>query len=342
MNYDPNIVNVVYCCSDLFAEVCAVSIASLFDNNVEFGKINIYIIHDQITQINQSRIKTLAASYNQNIYFIPMPEPKEYYGDNRFTMSSLGHTYGRMIVGDLLPKSINRVLCLDSDMLILKSLYELWNVNLDDYYVAGVDSAPGIEMMNKTLHIKPGTLYCNGGLFLMNLEKIRDDKIEDKYKLYIKGMFDSGKSLGAYEEEVINKCAYPRILRLVPEYNLMTVNLVMDYKSFVDFRRAVNFYTQEEMDYASKNPVIIHAINTFYVQKRIWEKDSDSPYADKYLYYRAKTPWKELPQIVTRRSLKQLLMKKIWHIMPKRISFTFASFIRNRVRPLLTKKRDDE
>lgn len=122
-----------------------------------------------------------------------------------------------MIVGKLLPETVKRVI----------------------YYVAGVDSAPGIKMMEKTLKIEPGTLYCNGGLFLMNLEAIRRDEIETRYVNYTKKVFDEGGALGAYEEEVINKCTYPRLLRLPPAYNLMTVNLVMGYQSFIRFRGAV-------------------------------------------------------------------------------------------------------
>ena len=122
----------------------------------------------------------------------------------------------------------------------------------------------------------------------------------------------------------------------------MTVNLVMDYDSFVKFRNPVNFYTREEMQEACDSPVIVHAINTFYVRKRIWEKNSDSPYADVYVEYRKKTPWKNTPQIVVHRSIKQTMMKQVWHIMPPKMAFAFAAWVRNVIRPMLSKKRDDE
>ncbi len=342
MGFEPDYFRAVYFCSDLFAEPCAVSIVSLLENNKIFREIEIYIISDGITEINLNRMKSIAERYSRKLSVLSLPNPEDFFEDIRFSRKTLGHTFGRMIIGQLLPDEVTRILCLDSDMLIMDSLYELWNTDLGDCYIAGVDSAPGLDMMIKTLHMEPGTLYCNGGLFLMDLSAIRQDQVEIRYKEYITNILNTGRTLGAYEEEVINKCTYPRSLRLHPRYNLMTVNLVMDYDAFVKFRGAVNFYTREDMDQAVKHPAIIHAINTFYIQKRIWEKDTDSPYASEYRFYRSKTPWKDIPQLDLDRSVKQTVMKKVWHILPKNVSFYFAALARNNIRPLLLKKRDDE
>lgn len=342
MDASSNKMTAVYFSSNLFAEPCGVSIASLFENNKDFDKITVYIVEDKISEENKNRFDALAKQYGREIEFISMPDPKVFFDDERFTLSSLGHTFGRMIVGQLLPENVGKVLCMDSDMLVIDSLQELWTTDLKEYYLAGVDSAPGTAMMEKTLKIEPGTLYCNGGLFLINLDKVRKDKIERKYVQYIKDVFDSGDSLGAYEEEVMNKCCYPRVYRLNPRYNYMTVNIVMDYESFVKFRGAVNYYTKSEMENAQAKPAIIHAINTFYVRRRIWEKNSDSPYADEYIKYRKMTLWGTLPPIETKRTVKQIAMKNMWHIVPRSISFKLAAFVRNEIRPRLAKKRDDE
>lgn len=342
MNENDKSLVVSYFASDMFAEQCGVSIASLFENNKDFENITVYIVEDRITEENKRRIRKIAEAYGRQVITIPLPDPQRFFEDDRFTVATLGHTFARMIIGQLLPESVNKVLCIDSDMLILQSFRELWEMDMQDDYLAGVDSAPGIAMMKKSLHIEPGTLYCNGGFFMVNLKAVREDCIEERYKEYIKCVFDEGKLLTAYEEEVMNKCAYPKVMRLHPKYNLMTVNLVMDYDAFVKFRSPVNFYTREEMQEACEKPVVVHAINTFYVKKRIWEKNSDSPYADVYLEYRDKTPWKSEPQIVAKRSMKQRMMKQIWHLMPRKVTFALAAWVRNEIRPRLSKKRDDE
>lgn len=334
--------SVAYFVSDLYAEPCGVSICSLFESNKGFEDIVVFIIEDNISSENKARINNLGKAYRRRIEYIPLPNPQEYFKDDRFNIKSLGHTFAHMIVGGILPKEIDRVLCIDSDMLVLDSLQEMWNTNLDDYYIAGCEGAPGSVALEKEMGIDPSHVHCNGGLMLINLEAVRNDKIEEKYKEYIQSVFDQRKSLAAYEEEVMNKCCYPKVCILPARYNVMTISLVMGYREFLKFRGATNFYSEKEFNEAVMNPAIVHALNNFFVRKRYWEKDSDSPYADTYRKYRNLTPWKDLPLIEGNRSFKQRLIKSFWHWLPRSLAFWLASFVRNRIRPLLICKRDDE
>ena len=342
MKVNYNKFSVAYFVSDLYAEPCGVSICSLFESNKGFEDIVVFIIEDNISSENKARINNLGKFYRRRIEYIPLPNPQEYFKDDRFTIKSLGHTFAHMIVGGLLPNAINRVLCIDSDMLVLDSLQEMWNTNLDDYYIAGCEGAPGSVALEKEMGIDPSHVHCNGGLMLINLEAVRRDKIEEKYKEYIQSVFDQGKSLAAYEEEIMNKCCYPKVYILPARYNVMTISLVMGYEEFIKFRGAKNFYSEKEFNEAVRNPAIVHALNNFFVRKRYWEKDSDSPYADTYIKYRNLTPWKDLPLIEGNRSFKQRFMKSFWHWLPRPIAFLLAAFVRNRIRPLLISKRDDE
>lgn len=340
-NYNSQM-TVGYFVSNLYAEQCGVSLCSLFENNKDISELVVYIIEDNISPANKAKLNELAKAYGKKIEYIPLPNPQEYFQDDRFTIKSLGHTFAHMIVGGILPDEIYRVLCIDSDMLVLDNLQEMWNTNLDDYYIAGCEGAPGSVALEKEMGIDPSHVHCNGGLMLINLETVRRDKIEEKYKEYIQSVFDQGKSLAAYEEEVMNKCCYPKVYILPARYNVMTISLVMGYKEFIKFRGATNFYSEKEFNEAVRNPAIVHALNNFYVQKRYWEKNSDSPYADTYLKYRNLTPWKDLPLIEGKRSLKQRFIKSFWHCLPRPIAFWLAAFVRNRIRPLLISKRDDE
>ena len=342
MKINDNKFSVAYFVSDLYAEPCGVSICSLFESNKGFEDIVVFIVEDNISSENKARINNLGKAYRRRIEYIPLPNPQEFFEDDRFTIKSLGHTFAHMIVGKILPQNINRVLCIDSDMLVLDSLQEMWNTNLDDYYIAGCEGAPGSVALEKEMGIDPSHVHCNGGLMLINLETVRRDKIEEKYKEYIQSVFNQGRSLAAYEEEVMNKCCYPKVYILPARYNVMTISLVMGYRDFIKFRGATNFYSEKEFNEARINPAIVHALNNFYVRKRYWEKDSDSPYADVYLKYRALTPWKDLPLIEGNRSFKQRFIKSFWHWLPRSIAFWLASFVRNRIRPLLISKRDDE
>ena len=127
MRYNAEEINVVYCSSDLFSEVCAVSIVSLFENNRNIKSINVFIVDDCISEKNRQRLTGMAESYGRNIVFIPLPDPSEFYNDSRFTVRTLGHTYARMILGDIIPESVERIISLDSDTMVLSSIDEYYS-----------------------------------------------------------------------------------------------------------------------------------------------------------------------------------------------------------------------
>lgn len=341
MAEDPNL-KIAYIASDAFAEQCAVSIASLFDNNREFDSISVCVIEDRFSAESKERFLHLAERFGREVTFAAMPDPVEFFGDQNFSIQNVGHTFARLILGDLLPKEWKKVICLDSDMLVLGSLKELWSTDISAYYIAGVENGVGDKVMTRMLGVKPGTLYCNSGLGYVNLEAIRRDGIEKKYVEYMRSAFQNGRKISAYEEEVINKCCYPKVLKLDYKYNVMSINLVMDYDEFIKFRGAGHFYTPEEVEAAVKDPVIVHSANLFYTRKRMWEKDSDAPYTEEYFKYRRMTEWADDPVIMGNRTFKQRFMKEVWHLMPRKVAFWAASVVRNDVRPILTKQRDDE
>lgn len=342
MNYNPDVINVVYCCSNLFCEVCAVSIVSLFENNKHLAKINVFVIDDHITDKNKSRIFSMVKNYNRDIHFISLPDPSEFYNDKRFTINSLGHTYGRLILGDILPSNVDRIISLDSDTIILDKIDELWCTNMKNYPIAGVDDCMGQIALVKTQHLKADSIHCNAGMYLINLSIWRKERWTNQFYQYIKQLFDQNIALGGYEEEVITKIVGERMMILPPKFNLMTLEQVFTYKELLRFRQPLQYYSEEEIVEAKKYPVITHTTNFFYIRKRIYEENSDHPMRNQYVKYRKMTPWKDDPAMAVSQTFKQWIQKNFWHMMPKVMAISIGNFVRNEVRPRLEKKRDDE
>ena len=335
--------NFVYCSSDLFAEVCAVSVVSLFENNKHVSDINVFIIEDRISEANKARFDQIAQKYNRSITFIAMPDPGAFYNDERFTFQSLGNTYARMILGDILPHDIDKVISLDSDTIVLGKVDELWNFDLNGHPIAGVDDCMGRIALVKTQHLKEDSVHCNAGMLVVDLETWRKENWTQLFYEYIKKMFDSGIDLGGYEEEVINNILGERMFVLPPKFNLMTLEQVLTYDELMMYRQPMKYYSRQEIEEAKQSPVITHTTNFFYIKKRIFEENSDHPMRPQYEKYRSMTPWADEPAMTAARpTIKNHIMKNVWHWMPKRVSLYAARFVRNHIRPLLSKKRDDE
>lgn len=340
MSYSKS-VNVAYCSSDLFSEVCAVSIVSLFENNKHLDEINVYILEDRISDKNKQRLQDMAGQYGRNIIFVPMQMPFDFYQDQRYTFDTVGRTYGRMIWGDVLPESVHKLISLDSDTMILGDIEPLWNYDLQGKPIAGVDDCMGKVAMVKTQHLKPDTVHCNAGMYVIDLDVWRKENWTEVFHQYINGLFDKGIALGGYEEEVITHTLSDRFFVLPPKYNLMTLEQVFSYKEALAFRQPLKYYSEAEINEALEHPVITHTTNFFYIKKRIFEAESDHPQRANYEKYRSMTPWRDDPPMDAKYSFKHDLIKGFWHWMPRPLTICVARFVRNEIRPRLAKKRDD-
>lgn len=99
----------------------------------------------------------------------------------------------------------DKVLSLCVDTIITHNLSELWEINLDDYYLAGVPEPYKTE--------KYGYTYVNCGVVLMNLTKLRDGKCDE--------IIDSlnTRKYDFVNQDCINLLCHDQIYKLPAKYN---------------------------------------------------------------------------------------------------------------------------
>lgn len=323
--------NVVYYSSDFFSEMCGVAIESLFENNMKTKNITVYIIEDHISDGNKERLNSIADRFNRKIVYIPMPTQEEVYPGVKV---NLGRTYARMALGEILPESVDRVLSLDSDTLVVDSIEEMYNTKfLSNEYVAGVYDCLGAAMQNKVLHAPKDMKYCNAGMFLIDLKKWRENKVGDQLLECVLKNADGKHIMYFLEQDLMNMVFYGHVKLLNPRYNMLTSIYLFDYKEVIKMKRPVVYYSEEEIVEAKRKPAIFHATTCFYVGKRMWVENSDHPCAGLYGEYRAKTPWKDKMKIADGRKMSKKIYAKFWHLMPKNVAVGVASSLINVFRP---------
>lgn len=121
------------------------------------------------------------------------------------TSHHITHTaYLRLMAARLLPDSIDKVIYLDSDVLVVDDLSQMWELDLDDYYcLAATDIAcPYVDAREvdnpefqrakpylatispivnwKDLGIDGDANYFNSGVMVLNLEKWRRENVEQR------------------------------------------------------------------------------------------------------------------------------------------------------------------
>ena len=130
--------NICISASDKYIELGAITLFSVVLNGLSSTKYTFFIIDNGISVINKKRVNQLFKEYNVKIHYINASNIEKDAGLNinagRWTLSTLQRLY----ISDILPLSVKRILYLDCDMLIRKPLNELYNLDLNQYIIAGV------------------------------------------------------------------------------------------------------------------------------------------------------------------------------------------------------------
>ena len=181
--------NLMLAVNDKYCDFAKVMLASFLQNN-SFEHNDIYFLYGSVSAENLDAISTLVEK-NFDASFVPIKinekdlPPLPLVG--RFSIE----TYYRFLADELLPKSVERVLWLDSDMVVRKSLKEFYYQDFDGKLLAvckSINKEP--QSLLKKMGLPEDTVYFNAGTILFNLSKIREEiKIKDYFD-YIENNWD--------------------------------------------------------------------------------------------------------------------------------------------------------
>ena len=173
------IMNIATALNRKYLEYTVVMLCSLCENNNEH--IDAYLLHSELTPQDIDLIKNSLSKYN--ITIISVEINKSDFDDRlpRNTQWSI-ETYYILMLMDILPESVDRLMYLDVDLIINGSIEELYHVDFAGDDVIAADDSNGkrtldtfgskqIEMFRDML--AQGFRYFNAGVMLFNVAQIR-------------------------------------------------------------------------------------------------------------------------------------------------------------------------
>ena len=117
---------------------------------------------------------------------------------------------------------LDKILSIDCDTVVTDDVSDIWDIPLDDYYVAGVPE----PILSMTTH----NLYINAGVTMWNLKKLREDGVDDKM---IRDLNRNGRPF--VSQDVLNLFCRDHILSISAKYN------ASDYTERSDEKRILHF-----------------------------------------------------------------------------------------------------
>lgn len=205
-------------------------------------------------------------------------------------------TYYRLGMGSLFP-GLDRLIYLDSDMIVLKSLRPLWETQLGGKTAAAVEDQGVSELIESERKNLGVDRYLNAGMLLVDLEAWRCRKTEERFARFAAERTDVVRR--CHDQSLLNVVLKDEILFLGKEWNLM----VHDAAEAAD-RGPVD----SELARAMEDPAIVH-----FTCSKPWNYHSRAiPFTDRYWTFRESTPWggNELNQI--RKKLRWEKLRHAW------------------------------
>lgn len=164
----------ITCSTDVnYMQHCMAMLCSVLENNQKHD-ITIHLLHHLLPQSCQEALVEMCNRYDQEIMFYDVDVSK--IGSVHITHPDLSiATYYRLLLPSLLDESIDRILYLDCDVIVLKDISELFQVNLDGFGVAAVkDSCPYSNSHRMFIGLGLDSNYFCAGVLLINMKYWRE------------------------------------------------------------------------------------------------------------------------------------------------------------------------
>ena len=234
--------------------------------------LSIYVAADGFTDGDWAQLRTLCSRFGAQVIPVPI-DPAWFAGAPTIRYYSRAMYY-RLLAGQMLPKTLERILYLDPDLLITGSLLPLYEMDMgDNLYAAAIhrvlESITG-PMNRIRLSAYETEGYYNSGVLLMNLPLIRRDVHAQDIFGYVQA---NRARLVLPDQDILNGLYGERILP------------VDECRFNYDARRYSQYLLASQgaltMDQVMAHTAILH----FCGKRKPWKKDYTGRFAALYKHY---------------------------------------------------------
>lgn len=177
-------ISILLACDNNYAQHAAVVAVSILIHTKKPDLVKLYLLDDGITDENRHRIEKSVTSAGGQITFITIT-PEALSGV--FVSDHISRAaYFRLLMGELLPEKLKRVIYLDTDTVVLDDIAGLWQTDLGGKPLGAVpdlgilSSARSQQEKHDSIGLLPGQAYFNSGVLLVDLARWRSEQIGEK------------------------------------------------------------------------------------------------------------------------------------------------------------------
>lgn len=270
-------IQIVFAFDQNYVMPCGVAMLSICMNTP--GPICFHVVADKdVTEESKATIAGIAESYgNQALFYTSDSVRFGNLPDNTHITRS---TYSRLLLPELLPAQLDKVLYLDVDIITPGSLEPLWEMELDGDVPAAmaVDRLSFDKVLLSASVVPESRYYYNAGVMLINLDCWRREKLGEQCVRAIEEF-----RYKWMDQDAVNVIFGERVSALHLRYNMQNSLRTRPMGE----HEAKEF--EPQVREAIESPVIIHYSESF----KPWHQEYGMP--EEWLEYKAMSPWKDTP-----------------------------------------------
>lgn len=288
----------ILCSTDRhFAPYCGIMLTSLFANNQDEQLVVYLLIDDSVAKDDTDKYLQLSRQYRQTLHIIHV-DPSRFDRYPVYNPQWTNAIYYRLMVTELLPDSIDKIIYLDADIIVTRSIREMWQIDVSDVALGVVEDiwAPNPQVYER-LGLPYDRQYFNTGAMVINLRYWREQNLAEQFMCYIRDNFDR---LWFNDQDTLNGVLY-NCKRILPvTYNFQIPLL----------RRSLFDPMTEEQKHDilhTTSPLIMHYSGPTKPWMILYYK---MPYLDLWRQYRDMSLWRSTPNRLPKSKLLSWLVKR--------------------------------
>lgn len=238
---------------------------------------NIYVAYSALTDDDFKKIEYALSDIDAEIYPIKLNDSLFEKAPSKKRISK--ETYYRMFAPLYLPKSVDRILYIDPDTVVINPLKSFYRADFGGNYIIGAKHFDGaVDKWNRgRLGIKNSPKYINAGIMLLNIREMRKEFSADKIFALIKKYH---RILFLADQDAIN-ILYDGKIKTFTEYK---INL--DERSFNHLLKHCSL--EDALAFVETNTIIVH----FNGKYKPWQADYKGNLKRFYDRYKSNPPIK--------------------------------------------------
>lgn len=233
--------NFAFCLNDKYVDFCYVTMLSIIKNKNPNDKLTFHLLTDYFSKQDEEKFKSLVEKSNDEVkvYII---DKKRFDG---FNMNFSVYVWFRILITEVVDKSVSRVLYLDCDIIVNSNLDYLFNLDFNDNAIAAVIDRESFNSLTfERLKYPSEKHYICAGTLLINVDYWRENKITDK--VYNYGKKYPVESIFAEQDAINYICQDSKIM------------LPLRFGVINNFFSASHRYDKHQVMEAMDYPEIVH------------------------------------------------------------------------------------